>query len=71
MGIIGCLLSFVIVIFLVYKNWSVLLAGLAGALVCIAANGLPLWDSINDIYLSKMVAASRRRSTAAAEQPWL
>ena len=56
MGIIGCLLSFVIVIFLVYKNWSVLLAGLAGALVCIAANGLPLWDSINDIYLSKMVA---------------
>ena len=47
MGIIGCLLSFVIVIFLVYKNWSVLLAGLAG---------LPLWDSINDIYLSKMVA---------------
>ncbi len=42
--------------FLVYKNWSVLLAGLAGALVCIAANGLPLWDSINDIYLSKMVA---------------
>lgn len=33
-----------------------LLAGLAGALVCIAANGLPLWDSINDIYLSKMVA---------------
>lgn len=56
MGIIGCLLSFVIVIFLVYKNRSVLLAGLAGALVCIAANGLPLWDSINDIYLSKMVA---------------
>lgn len=56
MGIIGCFLAFVIVIFLVYKNWSVLVAGLIGAIVCIAANGLPLWESINDIYLVKMVS---------------
>ena len=55
MGVIGCFLAFVVVIFLVYKNWSVLIAGLIGALICIAANGLPLWESINDIYIVKMV----------------
>ena len=51
MGVIGCFLAFIVVIFLVYKNWSVLIAGLIGALICIAANGLPLWESIT-IFIS-------------------
>ena len=55
MGVIGCFLAFIAVIFLVYKNWSVLIAGIIGALICIFANGLPLWESINNIYLVKMV----------------
>lgn len=54
MGIIGCFLAFIVVIYLVYKNWSVLIAGLIGALICIAANGLPLWESINNTYIVKM-----------------
>lgn len=55
MGILGCILAFAVVITLVYKNWSVLIAGLIGAVICIVCNRLPLWESINDIYLPKMV----------------
>lgn len=55
MGILGCILSFAAVIVLVYKNWSVLLAGLLGAGICILFNGLSLWGSISEIYLPKMV----------------
>lgn len=55
MGIIGCLLAFGLVIYLVYKNWSVLIAALLGTLLCVVTNGLPVWDTINGIYLPKMV----------------
>ena len=55
MGIIGCLLAFGLVIYLVYKNWSVLIAALLGALLCIVTNGLPVWDTISGLYLPKMV----------------
>ncbi len=56
MGILGCLAAFILVIILVYKNWSVLIAALIGALLCILTNGLPVWDTIQGIYLPKMVA---------------
>ena len=55
MGILGCILAFAAVIVLVYKNWSVLLAGLIGAGICILFNGLSLWGSISEIYLPTMV----------------
>lgn len=55
MGILGCLIAFVLVIILVYKNWSVLVAALIGALLCILANGLPVLETIEGIYLPKMV----------------
>lgn len=42
MGILGCILAFAVVITLVYKNWSVLIAGLIGAVICIVCNRLPL-----------------------------
>ena len=51
MGILGCLLAFGLVIYLVYKNWSVLIAALLGTLVCVVTNGLPVWDTITGIYL--------------------
>ncbi len=56
MGIIGCLLAFGLVIFLVYKNWSVLIAALLGTLLCIITNGLPLGETITGLYLPKMVS---------------
>lgn len=55
MGILGCFLAFGLVIYLVYKNWSVLLAALIGALLCIVTNGLPVWDTLTGLYLPKMV----------------
>lgn len=55
MGIIGCLLAFGLVIYLVYKNWSVLIAALLGALLCIVTNNLPVWDTLTGLYMPKMV----------------
>ena len=42
MGIIGCLLGFLIVIIFCYKDWSVYIATIVGAAVVMLFNWLPL-----------------------------
>ena len=46
MGVVGCILGFLIVIYLCYKDWSVYLATFIGACVVIAFNTLPFIDSL-------------------------
>ena len=57
MGVIGCILGFLIVIYLCYKDWSVYLATFAGACVVIACNTLPFIDSLVGDYVSGMFPA--------------
>ena len=57
MGVIGCILGFLIVIYLCYKDWSVYLATFAGACVVIACNTLPFIDSLVGDYVSGMFTA--------------
>lgn len=57
LGVIGCILGFLIVIYLCYKDWSVYLATFAGACVVIACNTLPFIDSLVGDYVSGMFTA--------------
>lgn len=54
LGIIGCLAAFLLVMYLCYKNWSIFIAALTGAVVCILFNGLPVLKTLNEIYLVKL-----------------
>ena len=57
LGVIGCILGVLIVIYLCYKDWSVYLATFAGACVVIACNTLPFIDSLVGDYVSGMFTA--------------
>ena len=57
LGVIGCILGFLIFIYLCYKDWSVYLATFAGACVVIACNTLPFIDSLVGDYVSGMFTA--------------
>jgi len=57
MGIIGCIIGFLVVIYLCYKDWSVYLASFAGACVVIALNQLPFVDSLVGEFVSGMFTA--------------
>lgn len=57
MGVIGCILGFLIVIYLCYKDWSVYLATFVGTCVVIACNTLPFIDSLVGNYVSGMFTA--------------
>lgn len=53
-GIIGCLLGFIIVIFLVYKNFSPFIASILGAIFVVVVNGLSLTQSLTEIYFPQL-----------------
>lgn len=53
-GILGCLLGFIIVIFLVYKNFSPFIASIIGAIFVVLVNGLSLTESLTGIYFPKL-----------------
>ena len=57
LGVIGCILGFLIVIYLCYKDWSVYLATFVGTCVVIACNTLPFIDSLVGNYVSGMFTA--------------
>lgn len=57
MGIAGCILGFLVVIYLCYKDWSVYLATFAGACVVILFNQLPFVDSLTDSFINGMFTA--------------
>lgn len=57
LGIIGCVLGFLVVIYLCYKDWSVYLATFVGACIVIAFNTLPFVDSLVGDYVSGMFTA--------------
>ena len=50
MGVVGCILGFLVVIYLCYKDWSVYIASIVGAAVVIAFNVLPFMDTLLDSY---------------------
>lgn len=53
-GILGCLLGVLIVIYLCYVNWSIYIVAIIGALVAIIFNGLPILETFNDVFLPRM-----------------
>ena len=54
MGVVGCILGFLVVIYLCYKDWSVYIASIVGAAVVIAFNVLPFMDTLLDSYVNGM-----------------
>ena len=54
MGVVGCILGFLVVIYLCYKDWSVYVASIVGAAVVIAFNVLPFMDTLLDSYVNGM-----------------
>lgn len=57
MGILGCVIGFLVVIILCYFDWSVYLAAFAGACVVIAANGLPFVSTLTSTFIDGMFTA--------------
>lgn len=57
MGIIGCIIGFLVVIYMCYKDWSVYLAAFAGACVVIAFNQLSFVDTLTGDFISGMFTA--------------
>ena len=55
-GIIGCLLGFVLVIFLSYKNFSPFIASVIGALFVIIVTGSPLAETLTGVYFPKLAS---------------
>ena len=54
MGVVGCILGFLVVIYLCYKDWSVYVASIVGAAVVIAFNVLPFMDTLLGSYVNGM-----------------
>ncbi len=54
MGIVGCILGFLVVIYLCYKDWSVYLASIVGAAVVMLFNWMPFVDTLVGTYVSGM-----------------
>lgn len=57
MGMVGCILGFLVVIYLCYKDWSVYLAAFAGACVVILTNGLPFVETLTGSFIDGMFTA--------------
>ena len=55
MGVVGCILGFLVVIYLCYKDWSVYIASIVGAAVVIAA-------------LAGVLVVRSRKKTSPAER---
>lgn len=53
-GLIGCILGFLVMGILTYYGWNILISSLAGALTVIAFNGLELVPSYTSLYLVGM-----------------
>ena len=54
MGVVGCILGFLVVIYLCYKDWSVYIATIVGAGVVMLFNGLPFVDTLLGDYVTGM-----------------
>lgn len=54
LGLIGCILGFLVMGILTYCGWNILISSLAGALTVIAFNGLELVSSYTSLYLVGM-----------------
>ncbi|MDY4635334.1 MAG: hypothetical protein SO441_07325 [Candidatus Limivicinus sp.] len=54
LGLIGCILGFLVMGVLTYYGWNILISSLAGALTVIAFNGLELVPSYTSLYLVGM-----------------
>lgn len=59
MGIIGCLLGFLIVIIFCYKDWSVYIATIVGAAVVMLFNWLPFIDTLTGAFVDGMFVPIR------------
>lgn len=57
MGVIGCILGFLIVIYLTYKDWSVYLATFLGVCVVVLLNRLDFIVTLTDTYVSGVYTA--------------
>lgn len=57
MGVIGCILGFLIVIYLTYKDWSVYLATFMGVCVVVLLNRLDFVSTLTDTYVSGVYTA--------------
>ena len=59
MGVIGCILGFLIVIYLCYKDWSVYIATIVGAAVVMLFNWLPFIDTLTGAFVDGMFVPIR------------
>ena len=53
MGILGCILGFLTLIVLVYKNWSIYIAAFISSAIVVIFNGLPFVDTMTVTYMQK------------------
>ena len=53
-GLIGCLLGFVVMGVLTYVGWNIMISSLAGALTVILFNGMNVVTSYTELYLVGM-----------------
>ena len=57
MGIAGCLLGFLVVIYFCYKEWSVYLATFLGAYIVILLTGVPFLEALTTTYIDGVYTA--------------
>lgn len=57
MGVVGCLLGFLVVIYLCYKEWSVYIATFLGACVVILLTGVPFLNALTVTYIEGVFTA--------------
>jgi len=57
MGILGCILGFLVVIYFCYKDWSIYIASFLGSCVVLLFNWLPFMDSLNSAFINGMFTA--------------
>lgn len=57
MGVIGCILGFLVVIYLVYKDWSSYLATFFGMCVVVLLTGDSFMTAISETYVSGVYTA--------------
>ena len=57
MGVVGCILGFLIVIYLVYKDWSVYIATFVGAFVVVTLTGTSFLTAVTETYINGLFTA--------------
>jgi len=57
MGVLGCILGFLVVIYLTYKDWSVYLATFLGVCVVVLLNRLDFVTALTDTYVAGVYTA--------------